>query len=272
VGYANADRIFGYQSGLTNNPNDMALMLNLILPFAIALFLASRKGSRRLLLAGVIGLIVAAIVFTFSRAGFIALAVTFFCYMWMLRRRRERIFAPLALVLALAAVPFLPDSYFERIGTITDIEEDETGSAQTRWADMGAGTRFLLTHPITGAGIGQNVLAMNEARGSTWLEIHNVYLMIGIELGFPGLILFLMLIASCLRATRETRDLARRARMDTLFLITEGARVSLIAFTVEAMFHPVAYHFYFYIIAGLALALPKVYEMEAQSGTAREKS
>jgi hypothetical protein len=35
-------------------------------------------------------------------------------------------------------------------------------------------------------------------------------------------------------------------------------RVSLIAFAVAAMFHPVAYHFYFYAIAGLAVAAASI--------------
>src|SRR6185503_20591581 len=36
------DRISGYDGSLTANPNDLALMLNLILPMSIALFLATR--------------------------------------------------------------------------------------------------------------------------------------------------------------------------------------------------------------------------------------
>jgi hypothetical protein len=34
-----------------------------------------------------------------------------------------------------------------------------------------------------------------------------------------------------------------------------AVEVSLAAFAVAGMFHPVGYHFYFYIIAGLAVAL-----------------
>ena len=42
--------------------------------------------------------------------------------------------------------------------------------------------------------------------------------------------------------------------MRDLFLLAEGIQVSLFAFAIAALFHPVAYHFYFYYIAGLALA------------------
>lgn len=264
------NRIMGYEAGLTGNPNDMALMLNLILPFCIALFLGSRGAGKRFVLAGIILLLVFAIIATFSRAGFLALGVTFICYMWFLRRRPERIFAPLVLVLAIGAVPFLPDTYLDRMSTITDIEEDASGSAQERWRDMWAAAEFVAQHPISGAGVGQNVLAMNEVRGETWLNIHNVYLMYAVELGIPGLILFLMFYGACFRSTRETlRRAARHTELDRLFYITEGIRVSLFAFAVEAFFHPVAYHFYFYYIAGLALAVRHVCDVEESKLEAR---
>ena len=253
------ERVLGYESGLTGNPNDMALMLNLILPFAVALFLYNTKASRRLLLGGIIVLLVAAIIATFSRAGFLALAFIFMIYMWRLRKRPERIWAPVVLVLALASLPFLPASYSDRLTTITNVESDETGSAQVRLRDLKAATVFTLQHPLVGAGIGQNILAMNEIRGSEWLKVHNVYLEYSMELGLPGLILFLLLMGACFRNTREV--MKRSAALPDggeLYYLAEALRVSLFAFALEALFHPVAYHFYFYYIAGLAIALPVV--------------
>jgi hypothetical protein len=37
--------------------------------------------------------------------------------------------------------------------------------------------------------------------------------------------------------------------------LAAAVRVSLIAFGVEAMFHPIAYNFYFFSVGGLAVAL-----------------
>ena len=65
-------RIEGYVgsggSGLTGNPNDLALMLNLIVPLAGVLAFVSR-GTRRLVAIAALLLAVLAIVLTFSRAG-----------------------------------------------------------------------------------------------------------------------------------------------------------------------------------------------------------
>ncbi len=230
-------RIAAYEAPLTQNPNDLALMLNLILPLAIALFLTGRPKTRALLL-GLIALDAAAVILTFSRAGFLTLATTIALYV----------------VLVLIAVPFLPGGYMERLSTITDIKTDPTGSAQERWADTIAALRFILHHPVVGAGVGMNILALNEVRGPEWKQVHNVYLEYAVDLGIPGLVLFVMLLLGCLRAAAGARRTAGAAGSGEPALLAEGLQASLIAFAVAAVFHPVAYHFYFYYIAGLALA------------------
>ncbi len=263
------ERVAGYTAGLTANPNDMALMLNLILPLCIALLLDSRQRTAKLLLVGIAGLLVVAIITTFSRAGFLTLVVTATTYAWYLRRRRQRVWAPVVLVLAVCALPLLPGSYVERIQTIVNIEQDSTGSAQTRLSDMKAALLLGLEHPIVGAGLGMNELAMNRERGETWTAVHNVYLQLLVELGFPGLILYLLLFHHCLTATAAShRRGMGKSHPGSQFYLSEGLRVSLIAFAVAAIFYPVAFHFYFYYIAGLAVAASRIGSQDNAGGRA----
>jgi putative inorganic carbon (hco3(-)) transporter len=260
VSYDGSDRVVGYSAALTSNPNDMALMLNLILPVCVGLFLAERRSGMKLLLGSLFMLLVLGIVLTFSRAGFLTMGVSGLSYMWLLRKRAERVWIPVLLVLALAALPLVPDSYVERISTIVSIEEDASGSAQTRVRDSKVALEVALANPLIGSGIGVNALAMNDARGSTWTEIHNVYLQYAVELGLPGLLLFLAFYFRCLGVTRRVLRRTRgQERHRTLFCLAEGIQVSLIAFAVAAFFHPVAYHFYFYYMAGLAIAVGAVF-------------
>ena len=135
-------RIQGYDAPLTGNPNDLALTLNLILPLILALFAASRKPGQRALLAGLIVLDVIAVIATFSRGGFLTLAVILGFYLVYLCKRRGLGWAGVALALLLAAAPFLPSSYMNRLATITNVEADTSGSAQERWAYMAAATTF----------------------------------------------------------------------------------------------------------------------------------
>jgi acyl dehydratase len=64
-----------HDGGLTANPNDLALMLNLTIPLVIALFLAAERWAAKALLGGILALAVVAVVVTFSRSGFLTLAL-----------------------------------------------------------------------------------------------------------------------------------------------------------------------------------------------------
>lgn len=266
------ERIAGYQAALTANPNDLALMLNLLLPLSVALFLIYRRPVVRLLLLAIIGLSVTAVVLTFSRGGFVTLTVTSLLYLWKFRGRRERTWVVAGLVLALLSVPFLPSGYMTRLSTILNKNADPTGSAQNRWSDMVSAAEYLIGHPIIGAGAGDGILALNKQRkekddGQMWEHVHDAYLQYGLDLGFPGLILFLLLLTACIRsAALVRRRSAAVPALRDLFYLSEGIQISLCAFAVSAVFHPVAYEFYFYYMAGLAVAIKGVYESETGAG------
>jgi O-antigen ligase len=241
---------------LTENPNDLALMLNLILPISGALVL-SERGVRRLIVLAAMALAAAAVVLTFSRAGFLTLAAAFILFLGMLVRQKSSGVAVLLVLVAVAAPFMLPSGYTDRLSTITNIEQDRTGSAQGRWSDLHVATTLIAKNPVVGAGIGQDILVMNAERGEDeWTSVHNAYLQYGVDLGIPGLLLFAWLHLTCLRAARAVD---RRASVDPavreLQPLACGLQISLIAFGVAAMFHPIAYQFYFFSVAGLAVAL-----------------
>jgi probable O-glycosylation ligase (exosortase A-associated) len=267
-------RIAGYVggSGIAGNPNDLALMLNLIIPISAALILAARHPAARSLASAALVLSIIAVIATFSRAGFIALAAIFVLWLVAAAVRRSAGAMAAALVLALCIWPLLPAGYLERLGTITNISADTTGSAQGRWKDLGASAELVARNPMTGAGIGQDILALNRLRGPTWRSVHNVYLQYAVDLGIPGLLLFLWLFAASLRSAGRVRLLAgREPALRGLSYQAEGVQIALLAFAVQAFFHPVAYQFYFYCLAGLAVALTNAYCAEIESPLVAEE-
>jgi O-antigen ligase len=150
-----------------------------------------------------------------------------------------------------------------RLATITNTEADTSGSAQIRSSDSLEAIRIVMSRPLVGAGAGMNILALNDARGSSWLHVHNVYLEFATDLGVPGLVLFLMLMGTSLRdACLVQREVAGRAEARTLYGVAQGAQAGLLAFAVAAFFHPVAYDLYFYLVAGLAVASRTAYEVD----------
>jgi hypothetical protein len=252
------NRIEGYDAALTDNPNDLALMLNLILPLTLALFFDSRRFWLKCLLGGIASLDIIAVVATYSRAGFLTLGVVCFVYLlYMLKDRRGT--ALLFAGLVLCSIPLLPSSYLHRLDTITDIQADETNSAQTRLSDSLAAAGYVASHPLVGAGIGQDILALNQVRGRTWTKVHDAYLEYAVDLGLPGLLLFLWLMQSTLRSAKQARRLAQPvAELSGVQRIAEGINASLWAFAVAAFFYPDGYEFYFYYMAGLAVAARQI--------------
>jgi putative inorganic carbon (HCO3(-)) transporter len=194
---------------------------------------------------------------TFSRAGFLTLSATAIMLLAVLIRRHSTGAAGFLVAIALIAPLFVPDSYFERLSTITHIEADQTGSAQGRWQDVVVATGIVSHNPIVGAGIGNDMLALNKYRGKeTFRSVHNAYLQYAVDLGLPGLLLFAWLHIRCFRSARRVeRQSKHDDALRPLGALAAGIQVSLVAFFVAAMFHPIAYQFYFFTIAGLAVAL-----------------
>jgi len=257
-------RIGGYEAGLTANPNDLALMLNIILPITVALVAVTRSALVRAALVSIILLEVTGVVVTFSRAGFLTLASIFALYLWRSVRDGHAFRAMAAAALALAVLLVAPGGYLERLATIADIDSDPTGSAQARWGDTVAAAKFVMDHPVFGAGAGMNILALNDVRGVTWTQVHNLYLQYAADLGLPGLALFLLLLRACLRRVRSIRrEPVSSPALAELSALAGGIEIALLGFVVAAFFYPVGYHVYFFYPAGLAVAAGVLHETAA---------
>jgi len=251
-------------AGLTGNPNDLALTLNLVIPITGALLCASRGFLARAVAGTSLLLSVPAVIVTFSRAGFLTICAIAVASLMCFVKRRAPIPAAAVLVVACSVVPFLPAGYLERLNTITDIEADRTGSAVGRWSDYQLAVRLVARNPIVGVGLGQDILALDEVRlHPTWRNVHNAYLEYAVDLGVPGFLMFVALVVASLRSARRVEVRAsREPALGDLSIIASGVRIALVAFVVAAFFYPVAYQFYFFCIAGLAVALKRVCRSE----------
>jgi probable O-glycosylation ligase (exosortase A-associated) len=251
-------RISGYEggSGIAGNPNDLALVLNLIIPIAGALAM-TEQGWKRWLAVGAMTIGIAGVIVTFSRAGFLTLAATFVMFLAVLARRKSPGVAAGLLLLAMCAPPLLPSGYTDRLSTITDIEADKTGSAQGRWQDVKVATDVIVQSPIVGVGLGNDAIVLNTERGrDTWRSVHNAYLQYGVDLGIPGMLLFAWLHLMCFKSARAVeKRAASDPAMRDLGNLAAGIQIALVGFFVAALFHPIAYQFYFFCVAGLAVAL-----------------
>jgi O-antigen ligase len=255
-------RIAGWDSPLAANPNDLALLVNLILALIIGLSPVASKPLAKVCLLGVAALLVVAVISTFSRGGLLTLVTIAMLY--LIKRTRDRGLA--MLLFAVGFVPLvaiaLPPGYAHRVYSIFDASADASGSSAVRLNSMALAWDAILANPVLGVGLKQHGLAFLEATGgwSTWNGVHNVYLEIAADLGIPALFLYLganwHLLRSLRRSLRRLNHFRGKKSREVRELIAlgSGIQIALVAFLVAALFHPVAYNFYFFYIAGFAVA------------------
>ena len=121
---------------------------------------------------------------------------------------------------------------------------------------------MIREHPVVGVGMGMNIFALNE-KGLSWAGVHNVYLQVASEIDVLGMIVYVLLLISLIKSARliqtQFKDTTERQE---LIVLARAVEVSLIAFCIAALFHPVAYHFYLYFIGGFAMALKAIANCE----------
>lgn len=250
-------RLAGAWSGITSNPNDLALTLNIILPYGLAFWTFSRHKIHTAAYTAFIVIAISTILVTYSRGGFITLVVVVMAFPIMIAPSRKKgLYFVLASIGLCAILFFAPEGFGDRVLSSVGLAKDHSGSATSRRILMEKSMEVILEHPLLGVGIGMNILALND-KGVFWQGVHNVYLEIASEMGIVAMILFIVLMVRLYRSLPSVKfpwASTQISEISEIKALAVASRVSLLAYAVAAMFHPVAYHIYFYLIAGLAIA------------------
>jgi O-antigen ligase len=223
---------------------------------------------RRLVAAGLVLVMAVAIVLTKSRAGFIGIGAMGVVVIYYTMRERPAIV--FALILAgLVATPLMPSSFWDRMASITNPDEDQTGSRQQRIQLYKQGLQVFAENPITGIGAGQFVNYDGDMMVERWRVTHNVWLQVAAELGIFGLAAFAFLVwrgfTSCFAALRAIRGPTRRTPRAPATTLTpqdqkiidmnaKGMLAGLVGWLVCAFFASVAFNWTFYYVFALAVA------------------
>jgi O-antigen ligase len=253
------DRIEGLVGGIFGNPNDLAAALNMLIPLAVALALM-KTGAMRLLYAVCALLLYCGTLVTFSRAGFVTLAIVSGVMLWKFGRGSRSSVALATLIVAVILFSVFSGGYRSRLMTIFNPGSDPSGSAQQRVDLLKRGLELSISRPIIGLGIGNfHIYSIREK------VAHNSYLEIAAELGAIGLLAYLIIILAPLRSlTRiEMETMRSRARNDIdTKLLSVGLQSVLIAYMINSFFLSIQYLWYLYYAAGFAAALRLIYAAE----------
>jgi O-antigen ligase len=251
-------RIAGRIKGLFENSNDLALHLVTMAPLAFALAFAKRGIISKVVYLGAAILIVAAIVVTFSRGGFLGLIAVAFVLVRKLGRN-NRVTATTGFIFAvLLFLAFEPGDYGGRISTIFDSAGDITGSSSQRNQVLQRSVLVALRYPLFGVGLGNFHHKSYQELGT-----HNAYTQVGSEMGIAAMVIYMMFLLAPLK---RLRDIERESRgspeQRKLYYLSIGLQASLIGYMVSSFFGAVAYQWYVYYLVAYAICLHRLFILQ----------
>jgi len=194
--------------GTFGDPNYLAMDIGLTVPLGVA-FIAHRSTSWsfRAVCAIAVVLAVIAIVLSHSRGGFLGLCTAMTVWAFREKRRMQAIILGIAFVIGLLL--FAPATYWQRNETIREFHNE--GSAQSRVYAWEMAAKISSAHPVLGVGAGGFRFAWplyaTGPQVRSPLVAHNVFLDVVAELGFVGLLIFLVFTGAAVGgAFQASRD------------------------------------------------------------------
>lgn len=243
--------------------NDFATLVVTAIPIALYTIHRARVTSQRLLGVVALALLTVSFVHSGSRGGFLALiaVVLFFNVGYHAIALRWRVTATLLVTIVLLGTA--TDRYWKQMGTITSDADynrfDDTGRLKIWQRGIG----YMLQYPVFGVGAGNfnaaegrlSDYAQNRRHGVRWNAAHNSYIQVGAELGIPGLLMFVGMIATAFAALRRS---TRRGASSAGQELAQALAAALVGFVAGAMFLSLAYSEILFTLLALAIALRKV--------------
>lgn len=264
--------------GMLEDNNNFALALNMSIPLLLQL---GQSESNKILRRGIhlmIPLTGFAVIMTHSRGGFLTLAAILCVLVW---RSRNRV-AGFSIGAAIAVLAFfvVPDSYKERIGTISDYEND--GSSMGRLAAWKTALNMSAANPVFGVGYDTFQWRYSQYASGAQYEgrrvAHNAYLQVLAECGMPALGFYLFLIFATIWCLwRLRRDALKLYNSSWIINYATMFETSMIAFVVGSTFlnraqFDLLYHFIAIVVAFEIIARRDMQKLHVRDDVGRGRS
>jgi probable O-glycosylation ligase (exosortase A-associated) len=197
--------------GILKDRNDLAVAINMCIPLIIYLLTQTKHKYLKLGLVGIIVLNAIAIVGTYSRGGFVGLAILGVAF-W-LKSNHKILIAVVAIMLLPVAYNYAPAEWKERQQTVETAAVEDSSFIGRLWAWKVA-TMIALDDPLTGGGMKANIDPLLWQTYAPYtsdfgpiytppvpeylkpLAAHNIYFQVLGSSGFAGLIIFLFMLWS----------------------------------------------------------------------------
>ncbi len=251
--------------GVYADPNHMAMNMGLVVPLAVAFLVRKQSGWLfRIACAAAAVLAVVAIVLSHSRGGFIGLSVAM--VLWAIREKRRMQSLVVGALLAVGLVIFAPKSFWQRNETVATFQED--ASAMGRVYAWQVASRISLDKPLLGVGAGSfryawPFYAPPEARRA--YVAHNIFLDVIGELGFVGLLFFLVFAGG---ATGGAFEASKNEEMGWL---ARALSAAMAGYLVCDLFSGYILSAHLYLLFGLAASAHRIARSHAVAAEALKR-
>jgi len=245
--------------GWFHNSGEFGIEMTVFLPISLCFVVALRRywGRGKVALLSILpATAIIGMLASSSRGALLGGGAVLF---WFLMRSRHRVRALIAVaVIIVVAVALLPEQQKQRL---TSMGSDPTSvSRLTYWKD---GIRITNEHPMLGIGYANWADYYRKFVNPRGQLPHNIFVQAASELGYTGLLAFLLLIAYTFVVNARTRKLARRLpQSDFLFGMANGLDGALVGYLVSGFFVTVLYYPFFWINLAMTVALHKATKHE----------
>lgn len=253
-----------------NNPhlmlgdnNGVAMGMMMLIPIFMALSQTTNVWWERFIYRFFIGGVVYRAISTYSRGGFLAAALVGIVGLWRAKHRLRTIAIVTVLCLVIAAV--MPQTFWDRMQTITAAEEERDASAQGRLYFWSLAREMARDSPLFGVGINSfrySYSSYDRTGGALGEEraVHSTWFGVLAELGYPGLLLLLAILFGALRSCHRIRKGATARGLSSIAAYAANAQTSLLVFIIGGTFLNAQYLELMWHMVGLTIALEGIFE------------
>jgi probable O-glycosylation ligase (exosortase A-associated) len=254
---------------LLGDNNGVAVGMLMLVPVLVALGRTAKKPYERwgahLLVIGVLYRALS----TYSRGGFLAGLTLAGKYLIHARRRFTALIAT-AIIVA-GALVVLPSSYWDRIETLRAPQDSSALSRLYFWklAWWMANDRPVLGYGHNSFEAVYQWYDVSEGAHGENRSVHSAWFGMLSELGFPGLLLFLLIFSRSLLVGRHVRRLARqRPDLQSLALYATACEGQLIVYAVGASFLPLQYNELLFHVLAIGVAIRNIADARMREAAA----
>jgi O-antigen ligase len=260
-------------SGPVGDPNFFAQVMVVLALLGVERLLHEKRLFWKIIAGWAAAASTLTVVFTFSRGTTIALILALMIFFWIYKLKPAQLIV--ILTLGVAMMLFAPSTYYQRILSIADVFPSgpngginiyEDRAVQGRASENLTAWVMIMDRPFTGVGLSNFSYLYQDYSKSLGLapsarnrSPHNLYLEVAAETGIIGLGVFLTMIVLAMRSILQARRRFIAAGMEDYANMATGFAIAFAGYLLAALFVHAAYPRYFYLLIGIAFALPNLF-------------